>query len=187
MKQQKTLLLAALISCFCSELSAQGNALVVRYGIGTSQHTALNWSDWAWEMTTELDNFGMGNDIQSYGSLSGELKIKASPRTKLVALAAQTPFVIHSNDGRSDVTMTTFAGGFQYMYVETGTTRVYTGALIGYTTVDITGNAVSPMSTGFVNGHCTLIGFEVGKVLFCSAELGYGIKGVLNGGIGLRF
>lgn len=182
-------LLAAgiLVLAVTVQSAAQGNSVIARYGIGTSQNASMISSEWAWNLTTDSEFFGMGREVQSFGSFSAELKVVVSARLKASVLVARTPFIIRSNGNQSDVEMITVAGGFQFMYIETGSFRLYSQVLVGYTTVDIRGNAVTPFSTGFVNGHCSLIGIELGERIFFTSELGYGIKGVLNMGAGIKF
>lgn len=102
----------------------------------------------------------------------------------------------------TESTFVTIGAGADWYYLRSeghsmGTINLYSGLNVAYTVRSSSGtyftdsslSDTTPFSTsgGWVNGQLTLLGFRAGNALGVNAELGFGYRGLVNGGISYRF
>lgn len=96
----------------------------------------------------------------------------------------------------------TIGTGVDWAYFESkghsmGTINLYSGLNVAYTMRSSSGQyftdasleTVEPFTSrgSWANGHLTLLGFRAGNALGVNVELGFGYRGILNGGVSFRF
>lgn len=101
-------------------------------------------------------------------------------------------YVLGSKVGTQHNTYMTLAAEANYQYVSTRVFQMYSGFGIGFTqaraNLQRTDNNPDTNSRhNHINFQFTLAGFRVGNTLGAFGELGFGYKGVVNGGVSLRF
>ncbi len=179
---------------FMNAQEHKNNEINVGYGQGTS--------------TTAINAFGAaifsGDDdvnTDSGGALYISYKLSVSKRVRLGALLIREKVEseeIQRPENRISeqitVKATTFAIEFDYRYVVKETLQLYSGIGIGYTFGDEefiqnpgSGQIIENGNVNHFNCQFNFFGIRYGKSFGVFAELGYGYKGVLNGGVSFQF
>lgn len=190
---KKFLLATALYLCSISALHAQSKA-ELKIGAGIASRPFL-------KNIIHFSNFGAGgNDNTSYGTYHIEFLYKVLPKVKIgVAAVAEWskndvtgsgPDFWHKHKVYNDIDATVL-GTIQALYITKPILELYSAASLGPTMRfrkilrnDFGGNEEAKKVS--VAYHFTAIGLKIGKKIGGFAELGYGYKGILCGGVYMR-
>ncbi|MBN2614133.1 MAG: hypothetical protein JXR71_00435 [Bacteroidales bacterium] len=101
-------------------------------------------------------------------------------------------YVQGSKIGTQKNTYYTVAAEANYQYVSGGFFQMYSGFGIGFTQASASlmrtdNNPDTNDKHNHINFQFTLAGFRVGKTIGLFGELGFGYKGIVNGGVSVRF
>lgn len=101
-------------------------------------------------------------------------------------------YVLDSKIGTEKNTYYTLAAEANYQYICGSMFQMYSGFGIGFTQASATllrtdNNPDTNDKNNHINFQFTLAGIRVGKTIGAFGELGFGYKGIVNGGVSFRF
>lgn len=93
-----------------------------------------------------------------------------------------------TNMGNGNLSTYTFMARAMYTYLNRGLTNIYSGVELGISIYDIKNKELnlSKSSVDFAY-QATLMGMSVGRKAAFYMEVGYGYRGIINGGVMFRF
>ena len=196
---KKNLAIIILLLSVITSASAQKNEISVHYGIGTSNVIIEEFGD----IITEAFTFGLYSvdNENSWGCIGIEYQSDVGDKFQLgIAAAYQTlnKDLLNASDksksGHVKDTYFSVMPRARIFYIKKPGFRLYSGLSAGLTFRTETAtpegtSSWSETSTSKTNFafQADVAGIQFGKSFFGSVAAGFGVKGLLNGGIGYRF
>ncbi|PIF01029.1 MAG: hypothetical protein CR994_03000 [Maribacter sp.] len=201
MKHTKSKILVLVLTLFgMSALDAQEKGISevgVGYGIATSNELIQIFTN-GLIYPASLGTINTDNQ-QSSGAIYAEYNYAVANRLMIGGDIVYERFTedVRSNNtliGKQTENVFTIAIKSNYNYISKPNFRLYSGIGLGYSMTnqkfESNGNTntdVSDDNTGGFNFHLAGLGIRVGNKMAFKAELGFGYKGIISGGLNYRF